>query len=144
MGAWSTAEKRVLAIFGLTALAWVTRAAPFGGWSEWLHLPGANDASVALLLCKVAPHGVVLEAVHAPLPLLQINRVVRQVPVDDGMAVEVEVEALLTDRSAREHEWPERRIECFADAVNALDRLLVLTATCAKPQCKTAAHWEVF
>ena len=60
MGTWSAAEKRVLAIFGLTALAWVTRAAPFGGWSDWLNLPGANDASVALLavaLMAVVPSG---------------------------------------------------------------------------------------
>lgn len=49
MGAWTKTEKRVLSVFGLTALAWVTRAAPFGGWSEWLNLPGANDASVALV-----------------------------------------------------------------------------------------------
>jgi sodium-dependent dicarboxylate transporter 2/3/5 len=53
MGAWTTAEKRVLGIFGLTALAWVTRAAPFGGWSEWLNLPNASDASVALLAVVV-------------------------------------------------------------------------------------------
>ena len=60
MGTWSPAEKRVLAIFGLTALAWVTRAAPFGGWSDWLNLPGANDASVALLavaLMALVPSG---------------------------------------------------------------------------------------
>jgi sodium-dependent dicarboxylate transporter 2/3/5 len=47
--AWSPAEKRVLLIFGLVALAWVTRTEPFGGWRTWLGLPGANDASVALL-----------------------------------------------------------------------------------------------
>jgi sodium-dependent dicarboxylate transporter 2/3/5 len=60
MGSWSTAEKRVLGIFGLTALAWITRAAPFGGWSAWLNLPGANDASVALLavaLMAMVPSG---------------------------------------------------------------------------------------
>ncbi|MBP6310556.1 MAG: SLC13/DASS family transporter, partial [Arenimonas sp.] len=49
MGAWTKTEKRVLSVFGLTALAWVTRAAPFGGWSQWLNLPGANDASVAMI-----------------------------------------------------------------------------------------------
>ena len=49
MGRWHTAEVRVLAVFALTALAWVTRTEPFGGWSAWLGLPGANDASVALL-----------------------------------------------------------------------------------------------
>lgn len=60
MEIWSTAEKRVLAIFGLTALAWVTRTAPYGGWSGWLNLPGANDASVALLavaLMAIVPSG---------------------------------------------------------------------------------------
>ncbi len=49
VGAWRTEEKRTLAVFALTALAWMTRGDPFGGWSAWLDLPQANDASVALL-----------------------------------------------------------------------------------------------
>ena len=49
VGAWRTEEKRTLAVFALTALAWMTRSDPFGGWSAWLDLPQANDASVALL-----------------------------------------------------------------------------------------------
>lgn len=53
VGAWQPAERRVLICFALTALAWITRGAPFGGWSEWLNLPGANDASVALLAVVV-------------------------------------------------------------------------------------------
>ncbi|BCX48077.1 transporter [Haloferula helveola] len=48
-GPWRPAEIRTLIVFGLTALAWMTRAEPFGGWSEWLGLPGANDASVAFV-----------------------------------------------------------------------------------------------
>jgi sodium-dependent dicarboxylate transporter 2/3/5 len=48
-GAWSAREQRVLGVFALTALAWVTRTEPFGGWSAALGVPGANDASVALL-----------------------------------------------------------------------------------------------
>ena len=36
-------------IFGLTALAWMTRSEPFGGWRVLLGLPQANDASVAFL-----------------------------------------------------------------------------------------------
>jgi sodium-dependent dicarboxylate transporter 2/3/5 len=48
-GAWRPFEKRVLLMFSLTALCWVTRQAPFGGWSSWLNLPQANDASVALI-----------------------------------------------------------------------------------------------
>ena len=49
VGAWRPEEKRTLAVFGLTALAWMTRGDPFGGWSAWLNLPQANDASVALI-----------------------------------------------------------------------------------------------
>jgi sodium-dependent dicarboxylate transporter 2/3/5 len=49
VGKWQPAEKRVLTLFMITALLWITRKAPFGGWSEWLGLPSANDASVALL-----------------------------------------------------------------------------------------------
>jgi len=49
VGKWRPEERRTLLIFVLTALAWVTRAEPFGGWSAWLNLPGANDASVAFI-----------------------------------------------------------------------------------------------
>ena len=49
VGAWSTQERRVMTVFALTALAWITRGEPFGGWQGWLDLPYANDASVALL-----------------------------------------------------------------------------------------------
>ena len=49
VGAWRSEEKRTLAVFVLTAFAWMTRKDPFGGWSVWLDLPQANDASVALL-----------------------------------------------------------------------------------------------
>lgn len=45
----TSAQKRTLMVFALTAFLWVTRTAPFGGWKEWLNLPYANDASVALL-----------------------------------------------------------------------------------------------
>lgn len=59
-GRWRSFEKRVLTLFALTALFWITREAPFGGWSEWLGLPQANDASVALLavvLMAALPNG---------------------------------------------------------------------------------------
>lgn len=48
-GPWTSRERRVLIVFTLTALAWVTRSEPLGGWSGWLGLTGANDATVALL-----------------------------------------------------------------------------------------------
>lgn len=47
--AWSDHERRVLCVFALTALAWITRQEPFGGWSTWFNMPGANDASVAFI-----------------------------------------------------------------------------------------------
>ncbi len=53
VGAWRTEERRVLLVFAFTALAWITRSEPFGGWKTWLDLPQANDASVALLAVVV-------------------------------------------------------------------------------------------
>ncbi len=49
VGKWSSIEKRVMTVFVITAVAWITRKEPFGGWSSWLDLPAANDASVALI-----------------------------------------------------------------------------------------------
>ena len=59
-GEWTTYEKRVFVMFSVTAMAWITRQAPFGGWSGWLNLPQANDASVALvavILMATLPDG---------------------------------------------------------------------------------------
>ncbi len=59
-GDWRNEEKRTLAVFALTALLWVTRREPFGGWSGFLELPQATDGSVALLavvLMFVTPGG---------------------------------------------------------------------------------------
>lgn len=58
--AWSKEQKRVLIVFALTALTWMTRTEPFGGWRELLGFPQANDASVALLavICMfIVPNG---------------------------------------------------------------------------------------
>jgi sodium-dependent dicarboxylate transporter 2/3/5 len=48
-GSWRTEEKRTLWVFAFTALAWVTRQEPFGGWSQLFNIPMANDASVAMV-----------------------------------------------------------------------------------------------
>ena len=48
-GNWTSAERRVLIVFALTAAAWIFRTEPFDGWSQWLSLEKANDASVALI-----------------------------------------------------------------------------------------------
>lgn len=49
VGRWTPAEARVLTVFGCTALAWITRQEPFGGWSAWFGVPGATDAGVAFV-----------------------------------------------------------------------------------------------
>ncbi len=49
IGPWRPEEKRVLAVFGLTALAWITRQEPMGGWTALFGLPYTNDAMVAFL-----------------------------------------------------------------------------------------------
>ncbi len=53
VGAWRYEEKATLAVFAVTAALWITRKGPYGGWSEWFGMPGANDASVALLAVVV-------------------------------------------------------------------------------------------
>ncbi|MEA5444339.1 SLC13 family permease [Gammaproteobacteria bacterium AB-CW1] len=61
LGPWQPAERRVLALFALAALAWMTRTDPLGGWSAWLPMPGyTGDATVALtvvVLCFLVPDG---------------------------------------------------------------------------------------
>lgn len=49
LGPWDAGERRVLGVFALVALAWISRSEPFGGWRTWLGFEHANDASVALL-----------------------------------------------------------------------------------------------
>ena len=60
VGKWTCHEARVLIVFLLTAVAWMTRSEPFGGWKTWFGVPGATDASVALVAVIVmflAPNG---------------------------------------------------------------------------------------
>ena len=65
IGEWRSAEKRVLVIVALTALAWMTRTEPFGGWREWLDMPMANDAAVAF--CAVIAMFVSRDKTGEPL-----------------------------------------------------------------------------
>ncbi|GAA5508959.1 SLC13 family permease [Novipirellula caenicola] len=48
LGVWTSAQRRVLAVLSVTALLWITRSAPFGGWSALLDVPMAHDATVGL------------------------------------------------------------------------------------------------
>ncbi|GAB3293649.1 SLC13 family permease [Pseudidiomarina andamanensis] len=48
-GSVRSAEKRVLLIFGAVIVLWMTRTAPFGGWSGALGLGTIGDATVAFM-----------------------------------------------------------------------------------------------
>jgi sodium-dependent dicarboxylate transporter 2/3/5 len=49
LGSWRSDERRVVLVFAITALAWMTRSDPYGGWSEALGVSGtAGDSSVAI------------------------------------------------------------------------------------------------
>ncbi len=44
MGVWDSAEKRVLVVFAIVALAWVLR--PY--WTDWFSMPFVGDSTIAL------------------------------------------------------------------------------------------------
>lgn len=48
LGQWRQEEIRTLIVFGLTALAWITRTSPWGGWSNLFHTPLVGDSTIAL------------------------------------------------------------------------------------------------
>ncbi len=47
-GKWTSAEVRILTVFGVTALLWMTRKEPFGGWSELIGNGSIKDSTVGL------------------------------------------------------------------------------------------------
>lgn len=49
VGSMSSHEKRALLIFGFTALLWVFRKEPFGGWSGLIGNNSVGDSTIALL-----------------------------------------------------------------------------------------------
>ena len=49
----TSSQKKILILFLITAILWMTRVEPFGGWRELFNFPTANDASVALLAVVV-------------------------------------------------------------------------------------------
>ncbi len=64
-GPWRTSEIRVLAILGLTALAWIFRTGPGGGWSAWLPTLASGHSQIgdttvaiaAVMLLFICPAG---------------------------------------------------------------------------------------
>ena len=78
LGLWTTHERRVMVVFVITALAWITRQQPFGGWSGWVGVPYSNDAIVAFLAVVtlfVVPNGKSGEDAGGLLNWEQANRI---------------------------------------------------------------------
>ncbi|MCH2144761.1 MAG: SLC13 family permease [Phycisphaerales bacterium] len=51
---WTSAQRRVLVVFAITALLWIFRSVPFGGWSAMIGVPkGIGDSTVAALMVIV-------------------------------------------------------------------------------------------
>jgi sodium-dependent dicarboxylate transporter 2/3/5 len=60
VGAWRAEEKRVMAVFATTAVLWITRKEPLGGWSALLGADYTNDAMVAfaaIVAMFIIPNG---------------------------------------------------------------------------------------
>ncbi|WP_206484367.1 SLC13 family permease [Thalassotalea sp. G2M2-11] len=60
LGQWRVEESRTLWVFGITALLWITRKEPFGGWSQLFDIPLAGDSTVALfavVMMFLVPNG---------------------------------------------------------------------------------------
>ena len=75
-GEWRTEEKRVLIVFALTALAWMTLKEPYGGWGQFS--PTANLASIALtavIVMFLVPNGKTGEEKGALLDWNSVNTI---------------------------------------------------------------------
>lgn len=64
---------------------------------------------------NVLADGVTGEPIDPALPLLEVNRVRRKVPVDDGVAPPVEVDPFLPDAGRSEHEGGKGAVEGMPD-----------------------------
>jgi len=63
---------------------------------------------VGLSMRQIKADGVTLEAVDAPIPLFEIDRVSGQVPVIESIAIRVKIEALLSHGGRGQREGSER------------------------------------
>ena len=62
-GSWRKEEKRTLCIFFFTALAWMTRSSPFGGWKGFFGLISENDIGLYNILANANDASVAFIAV---------------------------------------------------------------------------------
>jgi sodium-dependent dicarboxylate transporter 2/3/5 len=62
-GSWRKEEKRTLCVFFFTALAWMTRSSPFGGWKGFFWLVSENDIGLYNILANANDASVAFIAV---------------------------------------------------------------------------------
>ncbi len=62
-GSWRKEEKRTLCVFFFTALAWMTRSSPFGGWKGFFGLISENDIGLYNILANANDASVAFIAV---------------------------------------------------------------------------------
>ena len=62
-GSWRKEEKRTLCVFFFTALAWMTRSSPFGGWKGFFGLVSENDIGLYNILANANDASVAFIAV---------------------------------------------------------------------------------
>ena len=62
-GVWRKEEKRTMIVFFFTALAWMTRSAPFGGWKSFFGLISENDVGLYNILANANDASVAFIAV---------------------------------------------------------------------------------
>ena len=76
-------------------------------------------ASGVECFCNVAANCMALVAMDSAFSLLEVDRVCGEVPVNDGMAVQVEIESFLANGCCGEDEGPKWRVEGCADKAAA-------------------------
>ena len=61
-----------------------------------------------VVVSEILANRVTFIAVNSPLSLLKVDGIWRQVPVDDCMAIPVEIKPFLTDGGRHQYERPKR------------------------------------
>ena len=91
----------------------------------------------------VAADGVPLVPMDTALPLFEIDRIARKIPVDQSVAPGVEVEPLLTDGRTGQDKRTERTVEGRSHRVLA-DVLIIFSANMAETQSEHSANADFF
>src|SRR5215216_884296 len=73
-----------------------------------------RNCLTAMSLRQILAHSVTLVPVNASFTLLEIDRIRRQIPVHNGMAVMMKIQTFLAHRCCCQYEGPKWRVERLA------------------------------